>query len=72
MDISKGRISALTVMMYSQWRSFKEKLLKVMAENKKQKTEKNMIILELDLKSEFYGISKNEIRIYLKQLDVEP
>ena len=43
-----------------------------MVENKIEKTGKKVIILELDLKPEYYGISKNEVTIYLKQLDVEP
>lgn len=29
MDISKGRISALTVMSYAKWRNFKDELIKL-------------------------------------------
>lgn len=72
MEISKGRISALTVMSYFQWRNFKNKLIEVMKDHSRKSHSKDTFTIEVELRPEFYGMSKNEMIIYLRQLNTNP
>lgn len=73
MEKSNGKILPLKVMSYIYWRTFKDKITKIIQDqNKFKKKNLNLIFVCLVLDKNSFGISKKELIIILRQIKAKP